>query len=277
MTVRYIELRKKPRTFKSLVGVEVNEFDKILKKVTPLWDKEVVGAYKRRGRNLKLSVGDLLLVLMMYYRSYITHEFLGHLFGVHNSRVSRLLSRLEPLVIRVVSIKKERKLSREEVEVLLIDTTEQQINRPKRKHKKHYSGKKKKHTLKTEIRTTIKGRIVGVSSTAPGSVHDFEMYKRGVPVPKESLVFADSGYQGLQKSHLATKIPYKKKRGKKLCKEEKAYNTALSRVRIKVENVIRQLKIFKILSERYRNARKRYNLKFNIIAGIVNLKNGFVF
>ncbi|MBL8676681.1 MAG: hypothetical protein JNJ47_04570 [Alphaproteobacteria bacterium] len=58
-------------------------------------------------------------------------------------------------------------------------------------------------------------------------------------------------------------------------KEDKAYNRALSRIRVKVENVLRQIKIFRILSDRYRNKNKRYNLKFNIIAGIVNFKNGF--
>jgi len=56
---------------------------------------------------------------------------------------------------------------------------------------------------------------------------------------------------------------------------EKEYNTALSRIRVKIENIIGDLKTFRILSDRYRNKRKRYGVKFNIIAGIVNLKNGF--
>jgi hypothetical protein len=42
-----------------------------------------------------------------------------------------------------------------------------------------------------------------------------------------------------------------------------------------VEHVFAQIKTFKILSDRYRNKRRRYGIKFNIIAGIVNLKNGF--
>jgi hypothetical protein len=44
---------------------------------------------------------------------------------------------------------------------------------------------------------------------------------------------------------------------------------------IKIENVIAQLKQFRILSDRFRNKRRAYNLKVNIIAGLVNLKNGF--
>ena len=57
--------------------------------------------------------------------------------------------------------------------------------------------------------------------------------------------------------------------------EEKEYNRALSRVRITIENIFGDIKTFKILADRYRNKRKRYNVKFKIIAGIVNLKNGF--
>jgi len=69
--------------------------------------------------------------------------------------------------------------------------------------------------------------------------------------------------------------PYKATKTKPLDAEEKEYNRALSRIRVKVENIIGDLKTFRILSDRYRNKCKRYNVKFNIIAGIVNLKNGF--
>jgi len=56
---------------------------------------------------------------------------------------------------------------------------------------------------------------------------------------------------------------------------KKEYNRALSRIRIKAEHILGKIKVFKILSDRYRNKRKRYALKFQIIAGLVNMKNGF--
>ncbi len=65
------------------------------------------------------------------------------------------------------------------------------------------------------------------------------------------------------------------KRESRSPRDEKEYNRALSRIRVKVENVIRRLKIFRILCERYRNKCRRYGIKFNIIAGIVNLKMGY--
>jgi len=174
-----------------------------------------------------------------------------------------------------MAISKRKHLPKKDVEYLIIDATEQPIERPKKGQKPFYSGKKKRHTIKTEIRISPKGRIVPVSKPKPGSVHDFELHKTEPPIPKDARAFVDSGYQGLAKLHHEMEWPYKATKTKPLDAEEKEYNRALSRIRVKVENIIGDLKTFRILSDRYRNKCKRYNVKFNIIAGIVNLKNGF--
>lgn len=57
--------------------------------------------------------------------------------------------------------------------------------------------------------------------------------------------------------------------------EEKEYNRGLSSFRVRIENKIRELKIFRIIGERYRNKNRGYGLKFGIVAGLVNFKNGF--
>ncbi|MBS3903480.1 MAG: IS5/IS1182 family transposase, partial [Anaplasmataceae bacterium] len=62
---------------------------------------------------------------------------------------------------------------------------------------------------------------------------------------------------------------------KPLDRQEKEYNQGLSRFRVRIENVFAQMKVFRILSDRYRNKRRHYNIKFKIIAGIINMKNGF--
>jgi hypothetical protein len=67
-------------------------------------------------------------------------------------------------------------------------------------------------------------------------------------------------------------IPQKASKKNKLTKKEKRNNREISRKRILIENVIGKIKIFRILSERYRNRRKRYNLRFNLIAGIYNFE-----
>jgi IS5 family transposase len=270
MSLKYAKVKKHPAIFKRLFGVSVNEFEIILSKTEGEWQKKVVKRYKRPGRDYKLDLADMILMLLLYYRSYTSQLFIGFLFGIDDSRVSRNIRKLEPILAKVMAISKTRHLRQEEIEDIIIDATEQPIERPKKGQKAFYSGKKKRHTNKTEIRITPKGRIINVSKTKPGSVHDFEVYKGGPPLPRDSTALADSGYQGLDKLHARTEIPFKASKNNPLGSEDKIYNRALSRIRVKIEHVIGQIKSFKILSERYRNKNKRYNLKFNIIAGIVN-------
>jgi hypothetical protein len=85
----------------------------------------------------------------------------------------------------------------------------------------------------------------------------------------------DTGYQGLQKIHARTLIPKKRSKKHPLSKEDKERNTDLSRKRVLVENVIGMLKRFKIISDRYRNRRKRFGLRFNLLAGLYNFELEF--
>jgi len=82
----------------------------------------------------------------------------------------------------------------------------------------------------------------------------------------------DTGYQGLQKIHEKTQIPKKKSKRKPLTKDDKKNNRKIARDRVLNENVIGCIKRFKIISDRYRNRRKRFSLRFNLIAGIYNLE-----
>jgi hypothetical protein len=83
------------------------------------------------------------------------------------------------------------------------------------------------------------------------------------------------GYQGIDKVHKAPEFPYKSSKNKPLEAEEKAYSTWFSRFRIVVEHIFGDIKTLKMMSDGYRNKIKRYGLKFNMIAAIVNLKNSF--
>ena len=83
---------------------------------------------------------------------------------------------------------------------------------------------------------------------------------------------ADAGYQGLASYHANSQTPAKKTKLHQLSAEQKAFNRALSKIRILIENIIRKLKIFRILSERYRNRRKRFALRFNLISAIYNFE-----
>lgn len=87
-------------------------------------------------------------------------------------------------------------------------------------------------------------------------------------------MLADSGYQGLDKLHAKSKTPRKKPRKGQLTDEQKRSNRELASRRVVVEHVIRDLKIFRILAERYRNRRQRFSLRFNLIAGLYNYELG---
>ena len=104
-------------------------------------------------------------------------------------------------------------------------------------------------------------------------MHDAKLFEiSDVRLAKEIEMKADSGYQGLQKKHAKVLLPKKNSKLKKLTKEEKKANRELASKRVKVENVIRRLKIFRILGEKYRNRRKRLGLRFNLISGIYNFE-----
>ncbi len=59
-----------------------------------------------------------------------------------------------------------------------------------------------------------------------------------------------------------------------MTKEQKKYNRELNRLRGAVEHVNPRLKIFKILSYRYRNRHSKFGLRANLIAGIYNYEVG---
>jgi len=109
-----------------------------------------------------------------------------------------------------------------------------------------------------------------------GKRHDFRVLKESrVRFQKETQVVTDTGYQGLQKLHSNSALPKKKRKHHPLIEEEKNRNKELSSLRVLNENVIGRLKRFKIIADRYRNRRKRFGLRFNLISGIYNfeLKN----
>jgi hypothetical protein len=104
-----------------------------------------------------------------------------------------------------------------------------------------------------------------------GRRHDFRMYKEsGVHVHRDTLIRADSGYQGLQKIHAHTILPVRGTKKRPLSTPDRAHNHMHSSKRIVVEHMIRRLKVFRILKETYRNRRRRYGLRLNLIASLVN-------
>jgi len=135
--------------------------------------------------------------------------------------------------------------------------------------------KKKRHTIKTQIIIDIVTKVIICIAFASGKTHDFKIYTEsiGSAVLDEILMLADSGYQGILNLHQNSKIPKKKPKNGELTDEEKAENTKLSKERIFVENMIAKIKVFKIVSNRYRNSRRRFALRMSLVCGIINYES----
>jgi len=106
-----------------------------------------------------------------------------------------------------------------------------------------------------------------------GRKHDFKLFAESeIHISEETIAETDTGYVGIEKIHKNSILPHKKPKNRQLTKEQKHENRAISSSRVSNEHAIGFLKRFKILTERYRNRRKRFGLRFNLIAGICNFE-----
>jgi hypothetical protein len=125
--------------------------------------------------------------------------------------------------------------------------------------------------LKAQIIVNKENNEIICTEFGKGKQHDFKIFKKTGTVIEPSIELqGDRGYQSIAKFHSNSKTPVKKLKKKALSKENKTFNKNLSSSRVVIEHVIGRLKVFRILSESYRNRRKRFNLRLNLAAGIYN-------
>jgi len=295
--MNYSKLSKNPKLFARFTGLTPEEFNRLFRKIEKEYPKFEIGRLSRKdrinaigqGSKFKLDLKDRVIMFLCYYKMYITEEMTGFLFDIHQSNVNRNIRRLEPLMEGCLPTPKKmkKKVKRigtlEELEKMFpelkafVDGTEQEIPRPKnrRRRKSYYSGKKKKHTVKLQVITNKDGLIIDKSKHHKGRVHDYDMFKkRKSRLPPDVELGGDSGYQGIQEDfpNLKSRIPIKKPRGGKLTKEQKKYNKKLSKERVVVENSIGKSKRFQIMGQKFRNRLGGYDMKTEIVCGLVNFK-----
>ena len=215
--------------------------------------------------------------MLLYYCCYVTQEFIGVFWQVDRSVICRAIRRIEAHAQPLFGVKRDPKITRREAEALFLDYTEQPIQRPGADavQRVHYSGERKRHTLKAECVVTAGGRIASVLDSHPDSRHDLTIRRKGANLPRSARVYADSAYQGLERAHLMVEVPYKKRKGGDLSVEEKAYNRGLGSFRVAIEHRIGRTKRLRIVAERYRNPRHTHPTKTSTIAGLVNIEAGF--
>ena len=160
-----------------------------------------------------------------------------------------------------------------------IDSTEQEIPRPKnnRKRKSYYSGRKRKHTIKIQLMVNTGGLILHKTGHRNGRKHDYDIYKRNHPTITPSQVdnIVDLGYLGIEKDYPTIKsvLPIRKKKNTLLSNDDVRYNNKNhSRLRIIVEHTICKIKKFGIMGIKFRNRLRRYNNISDIISGLLNFR-----
>ncbi len=241
------------------------------------------------GRHFKLDVKNRFLMLLIYYRLYITYTLAGFLFNLDQSNICRDIQKIESLTRQCVPIpQKTYKITKrlktpDEVEkyfpgfLAFTDCTEQLIPRPvdRERRKMYYSSKKKRHTIKNQITVNNRGYILHKVGYKKGRKHDYDVYKKNHPViPKEVIIVFDLGYLGVETDFLEqlSALSNKKKRNQFLSDDEKDCNKIHSKKRIIVEHTINRLKKYRILADVFRNKLRKYNKVSDIVADLVNYR-----
>ena len=104
-----------------------------------------------------------------------------------------------------------------------------------------------------------------------GKKQDFRFFKKSkMHMHPDMLAETDTGYVGIKKIHDNSILPKKRTKNKPLTSEDKAFNRKISSSRGTNEHAIGFIKRFRIVTEKYRNRRKQFRLRFNLITGICN-------
>lgn len=286
-------------------GIPELYFECLVNRFEPLWEKSERTRLSKKERERAIGAGrkytlntpeSKLFFYLLYCRHYVNQRVIGGLCGINQSNISILFRRVEKLVAEAAdpqlktflnTIKEireregltfaELKMLYPEMEKIITDVTEVRCNRPKDKdrRKNKTSGKKKQYSLKKQVSIAKNNRIIAISNTYLGKVHDFNIEKReGIigMMPKESFQPVDLGYLGVNKiypKHYVV-IPPKRKPGTKLSPFLKDLKRMHSRQRIPVEHAFASIKRFSILKA-YRGRDERFDSVFDNIAAIHNL------
>jgi hypothetical protein len=297
MIARLDHLRQHPVVFRHLTGLSVAVFDALAADVVPAIAAAHVQALDRPDRqravgggdHFDLTTADQVLLTVIWLRQYPTNEALGFLFGVSDSTASRARARCLPVLAQAgkdtMRMPDPGAGRRKRLPALLqdtpglavvIDSFEQRTQRPRRRQRAYYSGKKKAHTLKTQVGVDEEsGAVVDVSDSVPGRWADLKLLRasrllRRLPAGVGGI--GDLAYVGIGALHPdgLGASPRRKPRGKERPPEDRKYNRAFSRRRIVVEHTIGRLRRFQAVTQVNRHRRRGHATRVRAIAGLVN-------
>ena len=275
---------------KALFGLHPTVLAELLFKVLPeLEHRRTARLAQRPERKRALVAGDgrprevtplhQTLMTLLYLRHNVSHTVVGALFGHSADSAENAFHELLPVLRDLFPKEKWEAEKRhrsqpqwtpDEVERLLLDSFETPVSRPSlhERQKRLYSGKKKRHTLKTQIITDQKGEILDVSASHRGPTADLKIYEQ-TPLPKplaDKPRLGDKAYVGAEP---VLQTPHKKPKGGALSEAQKAENRHLSSQRVRVEHGIRRVKGFRITRDEYRLAVGLFSSVVSVVVGLL--------
>ena len=299
MILRYERLQRYPSVFKSMTGLRVSQFDEVVTDILPRFHTAEYTRHTRPDRKRAVGGGRLfdldprnqILLTVIWLRLYPIHEVLAYLFGVSDSTVSRTIARVLPLLeasgqdtMRMPDPGRKRRrtldalLAETPDLVVVVDTFAQRVQRHQ-DHEvadDHYSGKKKQHTLKSQVAVDEEtGQIVDIATSALGPTADIKVLEESAlleRLPPGVGAIGDLAYVGIDKLHPRGlgAAPRKKPRGKERRPEDSVYNRAFSKRRIVVEHSVGRMRRYQSLTQMDRNHRQQHTPRVRAVAGLVN-------
>ena len=295
MKTSYQHLKSKPSVFKNFTGLTLEGFAELLPAFEAAdriaLDEQRSSPRQRQaggGRRGALpSAADKLVFILVYFRFYPVQILQGYLFGLSQPQANAWIHRLTPVLNAALGYEKQlpARQSKDLAAILsacpglefIIDGTERPIRRPidPQRQENHYSGKKKRHTVKNNVITDKRTKkIKGLSPTVEGKRHDKKLAdEQDLVFPPGSTLWKDTGFQGYEPDGIQTRQPQKKPKGGQLTPDEKANNSDISRERIGVEHAIGGVKVFAIARDIFRNLKVGFDdLVMETACGLHNLR-----
>jgi hypothetical protein len=264
-----------PKKFRRKVGVSQRTFWALVSKVsTWLTEHRAKHPMSCRGKKARqLSVADHVLLTMVYVRQYPTFDELGDRFGISESYANKLYHRYLDILVSVLRLPGKQALLDGALEAIVMDVTEQPIERPRKHQRRYYSGKQKRHTIKAQLIICLKTLQILLVVCGKGRMHDFTLLKHcTLRILTKLKKYADAGYQGLAQLYANSETPRKASKHHPLTPEDKQYNRELAKQRITIEHVNRRCKIFRIVKATYRGKHRHYHKVWTVVAALVNVR-----
>jgi len=284
--------RHSAATIKALFGMKPKVLAEVMFLVLPELEQRRTARLQKRqerkrafvahdGRPREVQPYQKLLLCLLYLRHNTSHEVVGRMFSFSADSSENAFAEVLPLLRDLFPNQKweaevrygraEQKWSPSKVERVIIDSFETPLRRPSNneRQKRYYSGKKKRHTLKTQIATDHRGGVLCVGKAHRGPQADIKVYEADElsSLLKDIPRLGDKAYCDQKHPEIVT--PHKKPKGKEVSEEQRSENKLIASQRVYVEHGIRRVKGFRIVRDEYRMAVGLFGAVTSAVVGLI--------